>query len=345
MCKMGRKARETIVTERKIILHLFNEGHSYSSIANIVNRSRFTIRSIIKRFSNIENFVSAVRCGRPEKLSVREKRKIVNIVKEKPTSSASEIAAYINENFNKEVHKITIRRILNKAGYRSRVARRKPTISKINQEKRLKFANDYITKENDFWSTVLFSDESKFNIFQNDGRTLVWRRSNTELDPKNVQNTVKHGGGGVMVWGCMSSSGVGELVFIDNIMDKYVYLDILKNNVRKSVEKLNLGRQFVFQQDNDPKHTAYLVRQWIVFNTPHLLPTPPQSPDLNPIEHLWAHLGKCIKKHNITNRQQLKEILTMEWNKISPEITKKLVHSMSDRLRAVINNKGLHTKY
>ena len=55
-----------------------------------------------------------------------------------------------------------------------------------------------------------------------------------------------------MVWDCMSSSEVGELVFIEDIMDKLVYLDILKNNVKKSVEKLNLGDNFVFQQD-----TAY----------------------------------------------------------------------------------------
>ena len=74
----------------------------------------------------------------------------------------------------------------------------------------------------------------------------------TELKPKNMQSIVKHGGGLVMVWDCMSSSEVGKLVFIEDIMDKLVYLDILKNNVKKSVEKLNLGDNFVFQQD-----TAY----------------------------------------------------------------------------------------
>lgn len=169
----------------------------------------------------------------------------------------------------------------------------------------------------------MFSDESKFNIFQCDGRVLVWRRSNTELEERNIVQTIKHGGGGVMVWGCMSSSGVGELVFIENTMDKHVYLNILKQNLKKSAHKLNLEADYYFQQDNDPKHTAYIVRQWIIFNTPHMLATPPQSPDLNPIEHLWSELGRRIKTRHITSKQELKQVLLEEWQKIGPEITKK----------------------
>ncbi|GFV27729.1 transposable element Tc1 transposase [Trichonephila clavipes] len=61
-----------------------------------------------------------------------------------------------------------------------------------------------------FWKKVIFSDESKFNIFGSDGRRTVWRKPNTALDPKNLRPTVKHGGVSVMVWGCMASNGVGN---------------------------------------------------------------------------------------------------------------------------------------
>lgn len=63
---------------------------------------------------------------------------------------------------------------------------------------------------------------------------MVWRKEGTELEQKNIQCTVKHGGGSVMVWGCMAAGGVGELVFIDGIMKKEQYLEIFKEKRRKS---------------------------------------------------------------------------------------------------------------
>lgn len=95
-------------------------------------------------------------------------------------------------------------------------------------KKILQFANEYVFKDNLFWRPVLFSDESKFNIFKPDCRILTWRKPDTELNLKNLQSTVKHGGGGVLAWSVMSASGVGSLVFIEGIMDKLFYLNILK---------------------------------------------------------------------------------------------------------------------
>ena len=88
------------------------------------------------------------------------------------------------------------------------------------------------------------------------------------------------------MWGCMSANGVGNLIFIDGIMDKNVYLNILKTNINESAQKMGLENDFYFQEDNDPKHTAWVVRMWLLYNAPKMLVTPPQSPDINPIEHL-----------------------------------------------------------
>ncbi|GBN99094.1 Transposable element Tc1 transposase [Araneus ventricosus] len=140
------------------------------------------------------------------------------------------------------------------------------------------------------YRNVLFADESKFSIFGSDRRIMVWRRKNEELNPKNLVGTVKYGGGGVLVWGCMSATGLGNLVFIDSIINHALYLNILRDNLILSAQNLGIGNNFVFYQDNDPKHTALNVRLWCLYNCPQNLQTPPQSPYLNPIEHIWREL-------------------------------------------------------
>lgn len=120
-----------------------------------------------------------------------------------------------------------------------------------------------------------------------------------------------------MVWGCMSAAGVGNLHFIDGIMDQYVYLDLLKKNVKASAQKLGISKTFKFYQDNDPKHTAAKPKAWLKKNCPTLLNPPAQSPDLNVIENLWHQLDVNIRKHQITSKDTLKTALMTEWNKIT----------------------------
>jgi len=71
-------------------------------------------------------------------------------------------------------------------------------------------------------------------------------KKNCELNPNNLLLTVKHGGGSVMVWGCMSTGGVGKLHFIEGTLNHKMYIDILKNNLAVSAEKLGLENKFIF---------------------------------------------------------------------------------------------------
>lgn len=239
----------------------------------------------------------------------------------------------------------TVRRVLNDNGLHGRVPRKKPHISAINKKKRLDFGKKYENHDKSFWETILFTDESKFEIFASSRRGKIWRSKNSAFEEKNVTGTVKHGGGSVMVWGCMAASGVGNLVFIENTMNKEGYLAILKENLAPSVDKLMLPRSWIFQQDNDPKHTSRLVKEWLLYRTPKQLDHPPQSPDLNPIEHLWEHLDRQVRKRTISSRESLKTALLEEWEKITADTTSTLVESMPRRIEAVISANGSQTKY
>lgn len=76
------------------------------------------------------------------------------------------------------------------------------------------------------------------------------------MNVKNLIPTVEHGGKSVMVWGCMKAGDMEPLEFIDDIMDRVMYINILKRNLHSSARKLGIGQNYIFHR-NDPKHTAW----------------------------------------------------------------------------------------
>ncbi|GBN30377.1 Transposable element Tcb1 transposase [Araneus ventricosus] len=174
---------------------------------------------------------------------------------------------------------------------------------------------------------------------------MVQRKPNSELEMKNLTPSVKHGGGSQMLWGCMSAVDVGNLHFIDGIMDKYMYLDILKQNLKQSAEKMGILPHYKLYQDNDPKHNAHICRLWALYHCPQVIRTPAQSPDLNPIENIWDHLNNRIRKFKISSKNELREKLMSEWDKIEGNVCANLVKSMPKRLNEVIKCKGGPTHY
>ena len=198
------------------------------------------------------------------------------------------------------------------------------------------------TKHMDYCNHVLWSDEMKINLFGSSGFKHVWRWPGEEYKDTCVKATVKHGGGNVMVWGCMSAAGVGKLHFIEGNMNSNMYCQILQQSMISSLQKL--GRRAVFQHVNDSKYiskttTALLKRQSV-----KVMDCPCMSPDLKPTEHLWGILKQKVEVRKVSNIHQLRDVVMEECKSIPVASCEALVNSMPRRVKTVLDNDCGHKK-
>lgn len=334
--------RDLIVTDWE---NKENVPTSFGKLAEKYHLPKSTVFSIVKRYKRTGSVEDGKRGSRKPAFTQRESREIFRKVKVNPFISAPKLREQVKEEFGKEVTAQTIRNYVHKAGLRGRSARKKPLISKRNRLRRLNFAREHVSRPMSFWNGILWSDETKINLFGADGGRKVWRSKGQALNPKNIIPTVKHGGGSIMVWGCMAGKGVGRLDFIDTKMNADVYVDLLDRNLKQSVREIGLPRNFTFMQDNDPKHVSAKAKDFFKKKKVKVLDWPAQSPDINPIEHLWDALKRKLRQTPSSNVRDLREKVRECWTKFEPEVTQNLVNSLPRRLEAVIAANGGPTAY
>jgi len=151
------------------------------------------------------------------------------------------------------------------------------------------------------------------------------------------------------MWGCFSWYGLGPLVRIDDRINSERYInEILGYHVIPFLEEFEeKNGDYFFQQDNAPIHTSVRTRTFMEEMEIIQLPWPGQSPDLNPIEHLWDKLERRIRLRadNPKNLGELELILQECWSQIQQEVYQKLAESMNCRIEAVIKAHGYPTRY
>lgn len=337
-------AKLTQYDRHKIVI-LHEEGNSQRAISRQTGFSRCAIQGVIKKFKASRSVVDKKRSGRPRKLSVADEHylKVTSLRDRRKSSQA--LAQDLAESSNTKVHASTVRRSLIKNGL---VAAKKPYLRTGNKQKRLQYAKRHANWTADQWRNVLWSDESKFEMFGSNRRQYVRRRVGEKYIDACLQPSVKHGGGSVMVWGCMSADGVRDLVKIDGIMNAERYRQILIHHAVPSGKRL-IGRNFTFQHDNDPKHTANIIKRYLEQKTADgtltVLEWPPQSPDLNIIEAAWEHLDREKNKKQPKSKEELWNVLQDAWNNMPQDYLRKLQESLPKRVAAVKRVKGGHTKY
>ncbi len=343
MIIMRSKELPEELRDRIVARHRSDQGYKKNSAAFMVPKS--TVASIILKWKTFGTTRTLPRAGHAAKLSYRGRRALVREVKKNPKITVAQLQRCIRE-MGESCRKSTITAALHQSGLYGRVARQKPLLRARHMKACMEFAKKHLKDSKMVTNKILWSDETKIELFGLNSKRYVWRKPGTAHHLSNTVPTVKHGGGSIiMLRGCFSAAGTGRLVAIEGKMNAAKYRDILDENLLQSAQDLRLDRRFTFQQDNDPKHTAKITKEWLHNNSVTVLERPNQSPNLNPIEHLWRDLKMAVHQRLPSNLTELERICKEEWQRIHKSRCEKLVASFPKRLMAVLNQKGASTKY
>lgn len=218
-------------------------------------------------------------------------------------------------------------------------------MTKKHKETRFSWCKERLNWSAEKWGTVLFSDESSFQLFSNRVKR-VRCRTDEKYNDDCVAAKVQKGGASVMIWGCLSAKGIGELHFVEGTVDSVKYTNILDNYMLPSKKKL-YGRKknWLFQQDNARPHTSAHTTTWFVEHKIPLLSWPPNSPDLNIIENAWNQMKKEVEKKIIRNKNELMLAIAQAWSNLGKDYCQKLSNSMVKRVKDCYEAKGGRIKY
>jgi hypothetical protein len=274
-------------------------------------------------------------------LSAQDRRTCVRLITSGRAETATDVAKKLEDNLQTSISRSTVARILRDSGMRSAEKQKKPALSAKNVKARLEFARRHQHWTAEDWKNIIWSDETKINRFQPDGRAWCWARDGSSRRSQNVRHSI-------MAWGCMTAHGPGYMCKIDGKMDQELYKSILEDELWQTIDYYGMDiTQVIFQQDNDPKHTAKSVKEWLAEQQFSNLQWPPQPPDLNPIEHLWAHLKQQLNKYETPPKGMIElwSRIEEQWNKIDQKVCMNLIKSMPRRVDAVMKTKGKWTRY
>jgi transposase len=338
---MAEPREQLTVADKAHIAGLYRGGNlSLNDIAEMYNRRKSTIKRVVDLFMEDDQCARRKGSGRPRKMNDGDLRQVVLAVKRERYITCSRI----KRELRLEVSARTVnRRLTETKEIYSAWTQAKPWISKDNRVRRVQWCKDHLEWTLEDWKSVLWSDESPFEL-RNGMRKRVWKLSEEAFHVTHYTATVKHEVK-INVWGCFSYDGVGTLYWVDGIMDSKQYCKILREAMVPASDDLFPEGEFIFQQDNDPKHTCNMTYDWLDGKGIDYMDWLAYSPDLNPIENLWAILKQRMVDRACKNQEELFLCIQEAWYSIPIDIIHDLVDSMKRRCQEVIEKKGYPTKY
>ena len=329
-----------------------NVGLTNENIAQLTFCSPGTVATTLKLNTLRNDGKTRSRSGRPPALSRRNKRLILRIIRRNSKLTYAQLKIEANV----DVHKNTLYRMLKEEGITNWLARKRPLITPEVAAKRLQWAKKHQNWSWEEWSKIIWSDECSLERGKGGRRIWVFRSPYEKYNQEMICPYKKGKDISVMIWGAIHGDGRSDVVIMDRDPDSeksgYTansYLTVLNDQLPQTWQP-----GMTFMQDNASIHTAKKVKKWFEDEGIPVIDWPPYSPDLNPIEHLWAQLKQWINdNHPELNEmgkseeayQQLFSAIREGWDAIAHEAIEKLVKGMDDRVNAVLAAGGWYTRF
>jgi len=352
------KGHELTMFQKGEIIAL--EPHfSHADIGDQLGIPRETITDFLERSQTRQSIENLPRPGRPRKTSDTADRWLVRNAESETRVPFRQLQSELNIDISKR----TIQRRLREAGIRKWRAVQRALLTKSDAKKRREWAKKYQHWTSEDWRKVIWSDETILKRDSDSNIVWVFRRQ-TEAEKyaqKNIHGKRKQDSISLMIWACFIGDKLGPLVFIDGTVNKETYIGMLEEHFVPFLEALYDDDPAArhFQQDNATPHTAKKTQSFLdSLATKYgltIMHWPPNSPDMNPIEHIWAHIKRELHRRfpdtaslsgaaetiRVTLRQRVLEV----WWDIGRDLLDSLVESMPRRVAALLHAHGWYTEF
>lgn len=305
-------------------------------IAQEMKMNEQSVHNVIEKYEQTGTVHDRPKSGRKRKLSNAQVSQAIRKAKKGKT------APQIARECKTKVDPRTIQRRLREAGLFYGKVLKVEKLTKRHKEQRVEYSKEM---KNYKWKRVFFSDEKTFQLGA--GPSHAWQ----EHTDRVVREYVKHAPK-LHVWGAIGYYGKTELYCFQENLNSKVYQRILKQNLKES--KLiyssdapkTLAGNWTFLQDNAPSHKAKKSMEVVQeLAEDRFISHPAKSPDLNPIENIWAYLDRKVKAAEITSIQSLQRFLKKQWKTLPWRQIRNCVNSMPQRLELCIESGGNRLPY
>ena len=336
---------------------MLEAGTNQAKVAELMKVSVRTVKRWWKRWTSNKSLLDEKRSGRPSVLGKKAKLVISKSVHKRGWSTrklANKLTSHGHHCSKDTVHRY-LRFNVGASSFK------RPVIPKINEKqakKRLQFAKERQNWTYEDWKKIIFTDECPvyLSVPGNRQNDRVWALNKSKVEPveKSKFSPI------IMVWGAMTATGLSQLhvlpqkqnvtakYYQDNILNPFLLGDVNRTSDTGPVTERRFHENtsdLIFQQDGAPAHTALGTQEWLRSNFPQFWDKdtwPPNSPDLSPIENIWAIIKERVNMSSPQPRdlKELQQTVETCWKRIDPETLQNLIKSMPDRINSVIRAKG-----